>query len=272
MKSERKQIQESNLLADKIETQVIKFKKALPAIIAGIVALVVAMLGYGFYSSIQETEAARSWTALYFSDTDTSDLNAISTDFGGSKAALWARQTAGDAYMSRALENVYLERDLADDDFKKAVEEYKAVSEKTTDAFLKERSLYGLAQASEGLGNREEALAFYRKVAVTQGLSPEFLMEVNKRATWLESKAGDEFYTWYKENRPSAPALQNSSPNKLPLPGAPDIKFPNLPDGSSPANATPTVPADNPNSPTTSPDSSTIKPDESVPSESSPKP
>jgi cytochrome c-type biogenesis protein CcmH/NrfG len=77
MKSDRKQIQESNLLADKIEAQFIKLKKVLPAVLAAIAVVVVALLGYGIYSSIQEKEAAKGWTALYFSDTDTSDLNAI---------------------------------------------------------------------------------------------------------------------------------------------------------------------------------------------------
>jgi hypothetical protein len=228
MKSDRKQIQESNLLADKIEAQFIKLKKVLPAVLALIAVVVLAMLGYGIYSSMQEKEAAKGWTALYFADTDTSDLNAIASDFGGSSAGLWAKQTAGDAYMAKAMEKVYLDRDLADQYFKQALDEYKAVSEKSSDPFLKERSLYGVAQASEGTGDREQALAYYRKVALTPGTNSEFLAEVNKRANWLESKAGEEFYNWFKQNRPSAPMLQNFPPSMLPLPNSPDMQFKDL--------------------------------------------
>ena len=228
MKSDRKQIQESNLLADKIEAQFIKLKKVLPAVLAAIAVVVVALLGYGIYSSIQEKEAAKGWTALYFSDTDTSDLNAIASDFSGSNAGLWAKQTAGDAYMAKAMEKVYLDRDLADQYFKQALDEYKSVSEKATDPFLKERSFYGVAQVSEGIGDREQALAYYRKVALTPGTNSEFLAEVNKRVTWLESKAGEEFYNWFKQNRPSAPMLQNLPPSMLPLPNSPDMQFKDL--------------------------------------------
>ena len=130
--------------------------------------------------------------------------------------------------MARAMEKVYLDRDLADQYFKQALDEYKAVSEKSSDPFLKERSFYGVAQASEGMGDREQALTYYRKVALTPGTNSEFLAEVNKRATWLESKAGEEFYNWFKQNRPSAPMLQNFPPSMLPLPNSPDMQFKDL--------------------------------------------
>lgn len=228
MKSDRKQIQESNLLADKIEAQFIKFKKILPAVLGAIAVALVAMLGYGIYTSIQEKNAAKGWTALYFADTETSDLNAIASDFDGTNAGLWAKQTAGDAYMAKAMEKVYLDRDLADQYFKQALDEYKEVSEKSSDPFLKERSLYGVAQASEGLGDREQALMYYRKVALTPGTNPEFLAEVNKRVTWLESKAGEDFYSWFKQNRPSAPMLQNFPSSNSALPNSPDMQFKDL--------------------------------------------
>jgi len=243
MKSERKQIQESNLLADKIEAVFIKVKKLLPAILGVGAVVVVALLGYGFYSSIQEKESAKGWTALYFSDTDASELNTISGDFGNTVAGLWAKQTAGDAYMARALEKVYLDRELSDQYYKQAIDEYKAIAEKTNDAFLKERSLYGLAQASEGLGDREQAITYYKKVAVVPGISPEFLAEVNKRASWLASKSGEQFYDWFKKNRPSAPALQATPPAKLPLPGTPTFNLPPVqpanPSSETPASTTP---------------------------------
>ena len=89
MKSERKQTLESNLLADKIEQLAIKLKKAVPAILAVFAVVVVGLLAYGFYTSVQEKESAKGWTALYFADTDMSDLTAISSDFGGTSAGLW---------------------------------------------------------------------------------------------------------------------------------------------------------------------------------------
>jgi tetratricopeptide (TPR) repeat protein len=241
MKSERKQIQESNLLADKIEAQIIKLKQVLPGVIALVVVVLVALLGYGLYSTMQEGKYAKGWTALYFADTDTSDLNAISSDFDGTPAGLWARQTAGDAYLARALEKVYLDRDLSDQYYKQAIEEYKTVAEKTSEPFLKGRALFGLAQAYEGVADREQAMQSYRKISLMKGLSPEFLAEASKRTSWLESTAGEEFYTWFKSNRPSAPVLNDAPSTKLPLPGSPDISFPStvLPGSALPEITTP---------------------------------
>jgi tetratricopeptide (TPR) repeat protein len=229
MKSERKQIQESNLLADKIEAQFVKLKAILPAVIAVVVVVVVSMLGYGIYSSIQEKEAAKAWTELYFSDTEAADLNAISSDYGSTSAGLWAKQTAGDAYMAKALEKVYVDRDLSDQYYQQALEEYKAVAEKTSDSFLKERSLYGMAQASEGLGEREQAISHYRKITVLPGLNPEFLTEINKRANWLDSQAGEKFYDWFKKNRPSAPVLQGLPSETPAIPSSPNFPLQPLP-------------------------------------------
>ena len=221
MKSERKQIQESNLLADKIEAQFVKVKRALPAILAVSAIVLVGLLGYGLYASMQESAAAKAWTALYFSDTDPSELTSISSDFAGTSAGQWAKQKAGDAYMAKALERVYVDREVAEQYFKQAVDEYQAVTSTNSDAFLKERAWFGQAQAAEGLGDSEQAVACYRKVTAAPGLSPELLASVNQRINWIESKSGEAFFDWYKQRK----SLQQAEPVKLPLPGAPDFQF-----------------------------------------------
>ena len=238
MKSERKQIQESNLLADKIEQLAIKLKKAMPAILAVTAVAVLGLLSYGFFTSIKEKEAAKGWTAFYFADTDTADLTAISADFGSTTAGLWAKQTAADANMAKALEKVYLDRDLAETFYKEAVAEYQAVSEKSSDPFLMGRANYGLAQAFEGMGEIEKALSAYRKVIANKTMGTELIAEVTQRVGWLESKAGEEFYTWYKSSRASAPMLNTNPSTSSPVPGEPNIAFPPVtPSAETPAGA-----------------------------------
>ena len=244
MKSERKQIQESNLLADKIEQHAIKLKKALPAIVAVTTVVVLGLLAYGFYTSVQEKESAKGWTALYFADTDTADLTAISSDFKGTAAGLWAKQTAGDANMSRALEKVYLDRDLAEQFYKEAIEQYGSVAEKSSDPFLTGRANFGLAQASEGMGDHDKALSFYRKVITNKAMGVELIAEATKRVAWLESKAGEEFYAWYKTSRASSPVLNvnPTTPSPLPLPNEPNIAFPPMTPGTTGASSLPAIP------------------------------
>jgi len=229
MKSERKQIQESNLLADKIEQMAIKLKTIMPAVLAVTAVVVLGLLAYGFYTSVKEAESAKGWTKLYFADTDTSDLTAISTDFSGTVAGLWAKQTSADANMSRALEKVYLDRDLAEEFYKEAIADYRAVAEKSSDPFLVGRANYGLAQASEGMGDQEKALSYYRKVIANKGMGAELIAEATKRVAWLESDPGSEFYTWFKANRASSPVLNANPGLNAPLPANPDIAFPPKP-------------------------------------------
>ena len=240
MKSERKQIQESNLIADKIEELAVKLKKAFPAIIAVTAVVVIGLLAYGFYSSVKETESAKGWTALYFADTDAADLNAISSDFNGTTAGLWARQTSADANMSRALEKVYLDRDLSDKFYKEAMEDYKKVSEKSSDSFLVGRANFGLAQASEGLTDTAQALSYYRKVIANKAMGADLIGEATKRVAWLESKSGEEFYAWYKSNRASAPVLNANPPTNPALPSVPNVTFPPVGGGSLPTDPAPT--------------------------------
>ncbi len=247
MKSERKPIQESNLLADQIEELAIQLKKAFPAIVAVTAVVVVALFGYGFYTTIKETESAKGWTALYFSDTDTAQLSAISSDFDGTTAGLWAKQTSADAKMAKALDNVYLDRDLAEKFYNDAKEDYKMVAEKSSDPFLVGRAHFGMAQACEGLGDVAQSLSFYRKVITNKAMGDELIADTTKRVAWLESKAGEEFYAWYKTSRASAPILNSNPATKPPLPDAPNFTLPNtntLPNSNTPAtDAGPATPA-----------------------------
>ncbi len=242
MKSERKQIQESNLLADKIEQHAIKLKKALPAIVAVTTVVVLGLLAYGFYTSVQEKASAKGWTALYFADTDTAELTAISSDFKGTAAGLWATQTAGDANMSRALEKVYLDRDLAEQFYKEAIAEYGSVAEKSSDPFLTGRANFGLAQASEGMGDHDKALSFYRKVITNKAMGVELIAEATKRVAWLESKAGEEFYAWYKTSRASSPVLNVNPTNPSALPNEPNFSFPPTTPGTGGETSLPSIP------------------------------
>jgi hypothetical protein len=232
MKSERSQVQESDLLADKIEQFVAQIKPYLPAALGVTAVAILGMLGYGFYTSQIETRAARAWTDFYFSDTQSQDLEAISKDFADTSAGPWARLTAGDANMSKAMEKWNLDKNLSDQFFQQAVDDYREVAIRATDSFVKSRALHGLGQALEGLGQRTEALAEYQKITTLTGLGAEFIAEINQRINWLDSKDGKEFFAWYTEKRTNAPASATGGAGLPGLPNLPNFSFP--PTGSSP--------------------------------------
>lgn len=241
MKSQRGQIQESNFLADKIEQQVVRIRPYLPAIAGLILAGVVGLIGYGIYTSRLESRAAEAWTDFYFSDTQAQDLDRIVEDYDDTTAGLWAKMTSGDRAMSQAMEKWNIDSNISKQRFEEAARDYEPVVKRASDSFLKSRALYGLAQASEGLGKRTEAIDTYRQITSLTGLPSEYLAEVNARITWLEGKEGELFFKWYNEERKDVPAPTPTSP--LPgLPNIPDFQFPSLP--SNPVPSAP--PADTP--------------------------
>lgn len=289
MKSEQQNIQESNLLADQIENFLIKTKKVLPQIISVVVLILVALLGYGVYQSIRNAQSAQGWTALYFSDTDATDLESIADDFGATPAGLWARQSAGDAHLAKALESVFSNRDVADQHYKNAVAEYEKVIGKGNDSLLLARTHFGLAQAHEGLANRDEAIENYRKISSLTGVDATFQAEATKRADWLESKDGETFLTWFKENRQAAPAIAPPTGDRPAIPSQPTIDFPPLPGTSglpgtpqeAPASeskpsteqpaAQPTTPEPSPGEPSSKPTSEIPASGEAAPKSETPK-
>jgi len=271
MKSERQQIQESNLLADKIEAFLVKTRNSLPKIIAVVAVSLVALLVYGIYRSVQQSGSAKAWTAFYFSDSDATELESVADDFSKTSAGLWARQQAGDAHLAKALETVFTNRGVADQHYKNAIEDYKKVVDSADEGFLLARSYYGLAQAQEGLGERDEAISSYRKVGAQSNIDPEFKDEAAKRAFWLESKDGEAFFAWYNTNRASAPPIAPSDTSKPSLPGSPTIDFssanPVIPP-SAPVQVSP--PADETKATASNPSSTTTPPAEEKKPESTP--
>jgi tetratricopeptide (TPR) repeat protein len=241
MKSEHSQVQESNLLADKIEQKISQLRPYLPGVLGVIVLGILAMLGYGIYSSQREARSARAWTDFYFSDTQAQNLDAISKDYADTSAGSWARLTAGDRGMAQAMEKWNVDRSFADQRFQEAVDDYRLVVANASDPFAKSRSLFGMAQALEGLGKRTEAIEAYRQITTLSSVPAEFLAEVNQRVKWLESKDGELFFTWYTEKRTNTPVAA-PNPNLPNLPSIPNLSFP--PTSPSPTSASPVTPTD----------------------------
>jgi hypothetical protein len=253
MKSERSQIQESDLLADKIEQRFAQIKPYLPALLGLLATVVLGLLGYGVYTSQQEGRAARAWTDFYFSDTSPQDLEAIASDFSDTSAGTWAKLTAGDANMAKGLEKWNVDRTVADQYFQQALDDYRGSSKMSVEPFTRGRAMFGVAQALEGLGERKEAVLEYKRL-INEGVSEDIVAESKRRLTWLESRGAETFFAWYRERTDAAVAPKGASglPN---IPGLPDFAFPpagpGLPSGLAepvpePAPATEPAPAPEP--------------------------
>ncbi|MCU0711559.1 MAG: hypothetical protein MUC43_05835, partial [Pirellula sp.] len=227
MKSERQQNQETDLIADKIEVFLLRVKQLLPQIASVVAVVVIGLLAWGVYYSMQSAKLSKAWTALYFSDTTPSDLESIAEDFNGTQAELWARQLAGDSHLAKGTETIFTNREVSNKHYENALAEYEAVSAKIEKGLLATRAVWGVAQAEEGLGKREEAAAAYKKLTRIENAEPALLAEATKRAEWLESSDGEVFFKWFNENKPSGVALPPAFPDQKPaVPGAATFGFP----------------------------------------------
>jgi tetratricopeptide (TPR) repeat protein len=154
---------------------------------------------------------------------------------------------AGDSHLAQGVQSVNTNRDVADKHYEKAVTEYERVVSTASEGFLLARSNFGLAQAYEGLGKKEEAAASYRKITKLTNVDAEFQAEASKRANWLDSSEAEEFFAWFKANRTTAPAIPPMSSDLPSVPGAPVFDLPGLP-------TTPTSP-ESPTTPESTPSS-----------------
>lgn len=228
MKSERQQNQETDLIADKIEVFLLKVKQLLPQIVSVLAVLVIGLLAWGLYYSMQNAKLSRAWTALYFSDTTPSDLESIAEDFNGTQAELWARQLAGDSHLAKGAESIFTNREISNKHYENAIAEYEKIVSKVDSGLLATRATWGLAQAEEGLGKREQAATAYKKIARIENAESTLVAEASKRAEWLESADGEAFFKWFNENKPAGVALPPAFPDQKPaIPGAATFDFSN---------------------------------------------
>jgi hypothetical protein len=127
-----------------------------------------------------------------------------------------------------------------------------------------------MAQAYEGLANRDEAIANYRKIASLAGVDPAFQSEATKRADWLESKDGETFLTWFKENRQAAPAVAPPTGDRPAIPSQPTLDLQPL-QGTQGTPETPVTPDAAPSGETPSQANPAPAPETPAPAQETPK-
>jgi len=225
MKSELRTELKSNLLADRLEEVVLAIKPHLKLIGFSVAALAVAGIIYGLVRSRNENASANAWSDLYFAANRSEKLDEVSQDFPTTSAGLWAKQKSADGLMLRALEQVYVDRDLADKLLVEAIDAYRSVLAKAQEPMLVCRATYGLAQALDSHGNATEAGREFKKILTLSGAHTDMIADSQRRLQFIESDEGRTFYEWFKNNRPTAPKPVDIPKDLGNLPGSPDLQF-----------------------------------------------
>ena len=237
MKSELRTELKSNLLADRLEEAVLAVKPHLKLIGFSLAALTAVGIVYGFMHSMSEKASANAWSELYFAGNGSEKLNEVYQDFPSTSAGLWAKQKTADALTARALEQVYVDRDLSDKLLEEAAQAYRSVLSKAQEPMLVCRATYGLAQVLDSQGNATEAAREFKKVLTLPGSHADMIADSQRRLEFIDSEEGRTFYTWFKNSRPTAPKPVDIPKDLGNLPSQPDLKFSTPPVPSVPASS-----------------------------------
>jgi hypothetical protein len=228
---------EANELARRATSALERTRPALGWLGIGLGALAVVVLGWGWWSTQVQKKSAQAWSDFYFASGDPDQLIAVYEDHPDSIAAHWARQTEADSQVARGMDSVYVDREQADTLFRRARSNYSSILEKSNDPMLRARATLGMAQAFEGSGEIDKAIAEYKNVLAMTQVPAAMMAEVQRRMDWLQSPGSKDFYAWYRDFRPAPAAPVNVPGDLKSLPGLPDFQLPPL--QNSPGSGTP---------------------------------
>ncbi len=257
MKSEERHSLQTNYLADKLGGTIDQVKPVSQWLVTGAVVALVALVGWGLYSSFSRAGTAKAWTQYYFSMNNASpeDFVMVANSHPGSSAALWALQTAGDELLAQGIDSLYRDRKRGEEQISEAIEHFEQVKQKAYQAEIRVRALLGLAQAHESIGELDKAKDYYQQV-ISENYQTAITNIAATRKAFLETSGGKDFYAWFSTQKPVT-----SAPPKIDLnspPSTPDLQFTPPPVDTSKlklpeANSGTTVPPDGAETPIPTP-------------------
>jgi len=231
MKSERRHELQENKLAGALGEYIQKIQPYSKTLV-GLAAVLAAVIFSGFYFSGQKQKNNEKSWSVYFGARDFADadgLSDVANQYAGTKAAAWALQSAGDIFLSRGTQTMNYDRQGAAGEFIAAKERYQDALAAAQDDMLKQRALFGLAQAHEALEEFDDAVRQYQRVI--DGWPDTAIAELaGERLSFISRPSTREFYTWFVKQPP--PARNRQQLGNLGLDGSTgDFATDNLSDG-----------------------------------------
>jgi hypothetical protein len=248
MKSERRHELQHNVLADWLAKAAEAVQPYQNMILAAVIVVVVAVLGYTWWSRASLAQTTQAWdelnTAIEMGNPE--KLTKVIEGYPNSNVAMVATLLLADYHLGAGCNQLFVNKAMAQQELTKATEMYIAVRERgAKQPSLRERATYGLARAKEAKGDLAPAAQLYAEVVsdwpggAFAGAAKQRLDDLNRPAT---RKLYDQFahfdpkpaFTGEPGQKPSFDL--NSLPSDAP-PSKPsangDIKFGDLSKGKA---------------------------------------
>ncbi|MBC8875210.1 MAG: hypothetical protein H8E44_37790 [Planctomycetes bacterium] len=236
MKTQRRHELQTNELADYLGKYLQQIQPYSRHITIGLGLVVVAIIAGVYYSNMRAARQGAGWSDYLaaFGSEDSDALEEVAKLHGGTTAALWSLQSAGDIKLAMGTRQIFTDRDEAEESLKDAEEHFLAVEKDATGhPQLVQRAKYGLAQVNESLCKIDKARTYYDEVAK---LAPDSALgkSAKRRHDRLANKSVEGWYAWFERQESSMPPMPPGGPMGGPdvsddldmLPARPDISFP----------------------------------------------
>ncbi len=239
MKSAKRHKLQTNELADIMGHWLTDMRPYVTWVLVVTAAVVGTWAIWEWYSVSQNRSKGEAWRSFFLamSDQDKEQilkrLETVATNYGDSPAGLWALVVAADVDLSEGSNLLFADKALAVTSLRAAADKYeqalKDLGNRSDLPLLRQRALFGLAQAKEALGEIDDALKYYKQVP---GVDSDSILakQATKRVELLSDESMKRWYFWFARQEPKPPSAQQPATG-LPgsLPGLDSLSdFPDL--------------------------------------------
>lgn len=248
MKSERRHQLQTNDLANMLGRWIKEASPHATWVLIAVASFLTVWVGWSFYQRYQNTANGEGWRSFFLATASQdreqiqNNLESVANDYEDSAPGIWAILVAADVDLSDGIQQLFEDRALAEISLQAAVDKYKQVLKSLGDSkktpLIRQRGLFGLAQAKEALSEVEDAAKYYQQMV---DLAPDSVL--GKQATIRLAMVDDleRWYYWFKRQEPRP--LGSARPSRQlqgTLPGLDNPSdFPNLDLTPAPLQVTP---------------------------------
>ena len=196
-------------------------------IFIAVLALAVGTAAIAYWVRQSRAEQTLAWEGYYhaISTENTSELEAVAAQYSATEVGQYAALSAADMFLAKGCQELFLNKSLAGEDLRKAVEHYRLVQDECRQPMLLAQACYGLARAYEALagtrqsqGELQKAVEAYREV-VDRWPNGAYAEQAARRLEDLQRHETKAFYDRFAqfEPQPARPQLPDTPGGSLPF-------------------------------------------------------
>lgn len=214
---------EKNLIAEKLAKVNTAIEPYSKIIVAAVAVIVVGAIAIGLMRMNESAKRSDATLQMLMNDPEVADK------FPGTAAASWSMLKQGNDFLSQGVQSLYTDREEATTLLDNAKTQFKNAIKSSDNEILNSRGQLGLAMIAESLGEIDDAIKHYEKVA-SLAESEEMVANVEQRIATLKQPETKQFLAWFAEQdfSPADPSLPPTLPGESTLDDLPPLTLPSL--------------------------------------------